>query len=146
VGLNGRRLSAVEIFDQLNATGGRHGIGRADIVENRLVGMKSRGVYETPAGTIIRRAHQALESICLDKYTMRYKDFIAVKYAELVYNGLWFCQLREALDAFVRTTQRQRHRHRAPQAVQGQRDHGRPQEPAQPLPRRLRLVRRGGCL
>ena len=84
----------------------RHGIGRADIVENRLVGMKSRGVYETPAGTIIRRAHQALESICLDKYTMRYKDFIAVKYAELVYNGLWFCQLREALDAFVATTQR----------------------------------------
>jgi argininosuccinate synthase len=90
----------------LNAIGGRHGVGRVDIVENRLVGMKSRGVYETPAGTIIRRAHQALESICLDKYTMRYKDFIAVKYAELVYNGLWFCQLREALDAFVATTQR----------------------------------------
>ena len=104
--LNGEALSGVEIFTRLNAVGGRHGIGRADIVENRLVGMKSRGVYETPAGTILRKAHQALESICLDKYTMRYKDFIAVKYAELVYNGLWFCQLREALDAFVSTTQR----------------------------------------
>ncbi len=106
VSLNGGVLSGVEIFTRLNAVGGRHGIGRVDIVENRLVGMKSRGVYETPAGTILRKAHQALESICLDKHTMRYKDFIAVKYAELVYNGLWFCQLREALDAFVHTTQR----------------------------------------
>jgi argininosuccinate synthase len=106
VSLNGEVLSGVEIFTRLNAVGGRHGIGRVDIVENRLVGMKSRGVYETPAGTTLRKAHQALESICLDKHTMRYKDFIAVKYAELVYNGLWFCQLREALDAFVHTTQR----------------------------------------
>ncbi len=89
----------------MNAIAGRHAIGRADIVENRLVGMKSRGVYETPAGTLLFRAHQALESICLDKYTMGYKDAVAVKYAELVYNGMWFCQLREALDAFVRTTQ-----------------------------------------
>ena len=76
-----------------------------DIVENRLVGMKSRGVYETPAGTVIFRAHQALESICLDKYTMHYKDSVAVKYAELVYNGMWFMQLREAMDAFVGVTQ-----------------------------------------
>ncbi len=105
VALNGERLSAVELFTRLNEVAGRHGIGRADIVENRLVGMKSRGVYETPAGTVLLRAHQALESICMDKYTMRYKDAVAVKYAELVYNGLWFCQLREALDAFVRTTQ-----------------------------------------
>ncbi len=105
VALNGERLSAVELFTRLNALAGRHGVGRADIVENRLVGMKSRGVYETPAGTVLLRAHQALESICLDKHTMRYKDAVAVKYAELVYNGLWFCRLREALDAFVRITQ-----------------------------------------
>jgi argininosuccinate synthase len=105
VALNGNRLTAVELFTRLNALAGSHGIGRADIVENRLVGMKSRGVYETPAGTVLLRAHQALESICLDKHTMRYKDAVAVKYAELVYNGLWFCRLREALDAFVRITQ-----------------------------------------
>jgi len=105
VSLNGEKLSAVELFTRLNEVAGMHGIGRVDIVENRLVGMKSRGVYETPAGTVIFRAHQALESICLDKYTMHYKDFVAVKYAELVYNGMWFMQLRQALDAFVQQTQ-----------------------------------------
>jgi argininosuccinate synthase len=105
VSLNGEKLSAVELLTRLNKIAGAHGIGRVDIVENRLVGMKSRGVYETPAGTVIFRAHQALESICLDKYTMHYKDFVAVKYAELVYNGMWFMQLREALDAFVKVTQ-----------------------------------------
>jgi len=106
VSLNGETLSAVDMFTRLNKIAGAHGVGRVDIVENRLVGMKSRGVYETPAGTVLYRAHQALESICLDKYTMHYKDFVAVKYAELVYNGMWFMQLREALDAFVKTTQR----------------------------------------
>ncbi|MBW1996491.1 MAG: argininosuccinate synthase [Deltaproteobacteria bacterium] len=106
VSLNREELDAVELFDRLNTIAGRHGIGRVDMVENRLVGMKSRGVYETPAGTVLFRAHQALESICLDKYTMHYKDFVSVKYAELVYNGMWFTQLREALDAFVRATQR----------------------------------------
>ena len=105
ISLNGENLSAVDMFTRLNEIAGAHGIGRVDIVENRLVGMKSRGVYETPAGTVIFRAHQALESICLDKYTMHYKDFVAVKYAELVYNGMWFMQLREALDAFVKVTQ-----------------------------------------
>ena len=105
VSLNGESLSAVKIFTRLNKIAGNHGIGRVDIVENRLVGMKSRGVYETPAGTILFRAHQALESVCLDKHTMHYKDFVAVKYAELVYNGMWFMQLREALDAFVKVTQ-----------------------------------------
>jgi len=105
VSLNGETLSAMELFVRLNQLAGTHGIGRIDIVENRLVGMKSRGVYEAPAGTVIRRAHQGLESICLDKYTMHYKDFVAVKYAELVYNGMWFTQLREALDSFVKTTQ-----------------------------------------
>ena len=106
VSLNGEPLTAVDLFTQLNNIAGSHGIGRVDIVENRLVGMKSRGVYETPAGTVLFRAHQALESMCLDKYTMHYKDFVAVKYAELVYNGMWFMQLREALDAFVRVTQK----------------------------------------
>ncbi len=106
VSLNGEKLPAVELFTRLNKIAGAHGIGRVDIVENRLVGMKSRGVYETPAGTAIFRAHQALESICLDKHTMHYKDSLAVKYAELVYNGMWFMQLREALDAFVKVTQK----------------------------------------
>ncbi|MYD10966.1 MAG: argininosuccinate synthase [Chloroflexi bacterium] len=105
VSLNGEELSAVELFVALNKLGGRHGIGRTDIVENRLVGMKSRGVYETPAGTIVHRAHQLLESICLDKHTMQYKDMVAPKYAELVYNGMWYSKLREALDGFVTVTQ-----------------------------------------
>jgi argininosuccinate synthase len=107
VSVNGQQMSSVAIFECLNELGGKHAVGRIDIVENRLVGMKSRGVYETPAGTIIRRAHQALESICLDKHTMGYKDSIAVKYAELVYNGMWFTRLREAFDAFVQVTQEQ---------------------------------------
>jgi argininosuccinate synthase len=105
ISLNGEELDPVDLFTRLNEIAGRHGVGRVDIVENRLVGMKSRGVYETPAGTVLRRAHQALESVCLDKHTMHYKDFIAVKYAELVYNGMWYTRLREALDAFVSVTQ-----------------------------------------
>jgi len=105
VSLNGETLSALEFFIRLNKIAGAHGIGRVDIVENRLVGMKSRGVYETPAGTVLIKAHQALESICMDKHTMHYKDFVAVKYAELVYNGMWFMQLRQAMDAFVQVTQ-----------------------------------------
>lgn len=105
VSLNGETLSALALFTRLNRITGAHGIGRVDIVENRLVGMKSRGVYETPAGTVIIKAHQALESICMDKHTMHYKDFVAVKYAELVYNGMWFMQLRRAMDAFVQVTQ-----------------------------------------
>ena len=105
ISLDGDEMNAVELFSTLNRLGGVHGIGRTDIVENRLVGMKSRGVYETPAGTIIHRAHQLLESICLDKYTMQYKDTIATKYAELVYNGMWYSKLRGALDGFVNVTQ-----------------------------------------
>ncbi len=105
VSLNSQEMSAVDLFVALNELGGEHAIGRSDIVENRLVGMKSRGVYEAPAGTILHRAHQLLESICLDKYTMQYKDVIALKYAELVYNGMWYSKLREALDGFVAVTQ-----------------------------------------
>jgi argininosuccinate synthase len=107
VSINGEKLPPVELFARLNKIAGKHGIGRADIVENRLVGMKSHGVYETPGGTLLRKAHQLLESICLDKQTMHYKDILAVKYAELVYNGMWYTRLREALDAFVDVTQEQ---------------------------------------
>lgn len=107
VSVNGQDLSPVELYQQLNKLAGKHAVGRVDIVENRLVGMKSHGVYETPAGTLLLRAHQALESICLDKYTMHFKDFVAVKYAELVYNGMWYTRLRESLDAFVQVTQQQ---------------------------------------
>jgi len=105
VSLDGEMLPSVDLFIKLNRMAAAHGIGRIDLVENRLVGMKSHGVYETPGGTVIHRAHQALESICLDKHTMHYKDILAVKYAELVYNGLWYTRLHEALDAFVNVTQ-----------------------------------------
>ena len=107
VSLDGVAIGPVELFQQLNRVAGEHGIGRSDIVENRLVGMKSHGVYETPAGTVLLRAHQALESITLDKQVMQYKDLLASKYAELVYNGMWYTRLREALDAFVDVTQQQ---------------------------------------
>jgi argininosuccinate synthase len=107
VSVNGEKLPPVELFARLNKIASKHGIGRADIVENRLVGMKSHGVYETPAGTLLHKAHQLLESICLDKQTMQYKDLLATKYAELVYNGMWYTRLREALDAFVDVTQEQ---------------------------------------
>jgi argininosuccinate synthase len=89
----------------LNALGAKHGVGRIDMVENRLVGMKTHGVYETPGGTILYRAHDALEELCLDKQTLQYKQQVALKYAELTYNGLWFTPLRRALDAFVQATQ-----------------------------------------
>jgi argininosuccinate synthase len=107
VSVNGETLPPLKLFIRVNKIASKHGIGRADIVENRLVGMKSHGVYETPAGTLIHKAHQLLESICLDKQTMHYKDLLAAKYAELVYNGMWYTRLREALDAFVDVTQEQ---------------------------------------
>lgn len=106
VAVNGQRLSLLELVDLLNRIGGTHAIGRIDLVENRLVGMKSHGVYETPGGTILYTAHRELESIVLDKETLRAKDRIAIDYADLVYNGRWFTPVREAYDAFVRTTQR----------------------------------------
>jgi len=106
VALNGERLGLVELVEQLNRIGGRHGVGRIDLVENRLVGMKSRGVYETPGGTLLYTAHRELESLVLDKETLRAKDRIAIDYADLVYNGRWFTPVREAYDAFVRVTQR----------------------------------------
>ena len=105
VGLNGEKMGAVKLFEDLNRIAGKHGIGRVDLVENRLVGMKSHGVYETPAGTVILDALQQLESLCLDKRTMAFKDQIALKYAELVYNGMWYTRLREAMDAFVQVAE-----------------------------------------
>ena len=103
--LDGRKLRGVELIEELNRIGGENGVGLADIVENRLVGMKSRGVYETPGGAILYHAHNKLEEICLDKATYHYKQKIALEFADLVYNGEWFTPLREALSAFVTSTQ-----------------------------------------
>lgn len=105
VAVDGTRIEPVQIIELLNKIGGEHGIGRSDLVENRLVGMKSRGVYETPGGTLLVTAHRELESITLDKATLHYKDLVAGKYAELVYNGQWFTPLRYALDAFTDSVQ-----------------------------------------
>lgn len=105
VKLNGEELTPLAMLEKLNALGAKHGIGILDIVENRLVGMKSRGVYETPGGTILHVAHQGLESLTLDRSTMEFKAHAAVKYAQLVYDGLWYTPLKEALDAFIDKTQ-----------------------------------------
>ncbi len=105
VAVNGEKMSPAKLVECLNAIGGTYGIGRADMVEGRLVGMKSHGVYETPGGTILMAAHSELESLVLDRDTISFKDLVALKYAELVYNGMWFSPLREALDAFVGSTQ-----------------------------------------
>jgi argininosuccinate synthase len=106
VKLNGKKIDGVKLMEQLNAIGGLHGVGQVDLVENRLVGMKSRGVYETPGGTILYTAHNALEMLTLDRETLHYKQLVAQKYAELVYYGQWFTQIREAIDAFIDMTQR----------------------------------------
>ncbi|MCL2069759.1 MAG: argininosuccinate synthase [Treponema sp.] len=103
--LNGVSLPPVELLDALNKTGGRNGVGIADLVENRVVGMKSRGVYETPGGTILYTAHRELERLCLDRRTTAFKESVADKLAELIYTGEWFAPLREALSAFVDKTQ-----------------------------------------
>ena len=103
--VNGEILDSVDLIWKLNEIGGRNGVGIIDIVENRLVGMKSRGVYETPGGTILYEAHELLESITLDKETSHFKKIVADKFADLVYNGLWYTPLREAISAFVDKTQ-----------------------------------------
>ncbi len=105
VALDGKKLGSVELMDRLNKIGGANGVGIVDMVENRLVGMKSRGVYETPGGTILYAAHELLEMLCLDKETQHFKQHVAIRFAELVYNGQWFTPLREALSAFVEKTQ-----------------------------------------
>ena len=103
--INGKEMNGVEVVTMLNELGGKNGVGLADIVENRLVGMKSRGVYETPGGAILYHAHNKLEELCLDRDTFHYKQQIGLKFAELVYYGQWFTPLREALSAFVDSTQ-----------------------------------------
>jgi argininosuccinate synthase len=105
VAVNGEKLGAVELLEKLNEIGARNGVGIVDLCETRLVGMKSRGVYENPGGSILYYAHRELEYLCLDRATFHFKQHVAVKYAELVYDGMWFCQLREALAAFVASTQ-----------------------------------------
>ncbi|MDR1093216.1 MAG: argininosuccinate synthase [Clostridiales bacterium] len=106
VSLDGQPMSGVDLIRKLNGIGARHGVGVADLVENRLVGMKSRGVYETPGGTILYEAHRMLESLTLDRATAHYKEMLAVRFSELVYDGCWYTPLREALSAFVDETQR----------------------------------------
>ncbi|WP_436512982.1 argininosuccinate synthase [Clostridium thermobutyricum] len=105
VALNGEKMNGVDIILALNKIGGENAIGICDMVENRLVGMKSRGVYETPGGSILYYAHKDLESICLDKETMHYKEMVGLKFADIVYNGQWYTPLREALSAFIDKTQ-----------------------------------------
>ncbi len=105
VAIDGEKLGPVEMMEKLNRLGGENGVGLCDLVENRLVGMKSRGVYETPGGTILYRAHQVLETLCLDRDTQHYKELVANRFAELVYFGQWYTPLREALSAFVSKTQ-----------------------------------------
>ncbi|ENZ02626.1 argininosuccinate synthase [Clostridium thermobutyricum] len=105
VALNGKKMNGVDIILALNKIGGENAIGICDMVENRLVGMKSRGVYETPGGSILYYAHKDLESICLDKETMHYKEMVSLKFADIVYNGQWYTPLREALSAFIDKTQ-----------------------------------------
>lgn len=106
VALDGQKLAPIKLLEKLNELGGQNGVGIVDMVENRLVGMKSRGVYETPGGTILYTAHHNLELLTLDRITLHYKEQIALRYAELVYDGVWYSPLREALDAFVKVTQR----------------------------------------
>ena len=105
VAVNDLQMSPAELVNKLNESGAKHGIGRIDLVENRLVGMKSRGVYETPGGTILYIAHRELESLCLDRDTIHFKEQMALRYAELVYYGKWYHTLREGLQAFISQTQ-----------------------------------------
>jgi argininosuccinate synthase len=105
VKLNGKALAPVEMIERLNIIAGRNGVGRVDMVENRLVGMKSRGVYETPAGTVLYAAHKELEMLVMDRDTYHYKLQVASKLGEMIYNGLWFTPLREAISAFISHTQ-----------------------------------------
>jgi argininosuccinate synthase len=107
VAVDGERLAPVPLVEKLNRVAGAHGVGRVDLVENRLVGMKSRGVYETPAGTVLHLAHREIERLVLDRDTLHYKQSVSVRYAQLIYDGLWFSTLREALAAFVDFTEQE---------------------------------------
>ena len=144
--INGVAKGPISLIEALNAAGARHGIGRIDLVENRLVGMKSHGVYETPGGTILYTAHQALEELCLDKATLHYKQQVALKYAELTYNGQWFTPLRRALDAFVKATQENLTGSVRLKLYKGNCHAGRPPLALLALSRGLRHLWRGGRL
>ncbi|MBI4652606.1 argininosuccinate synthase, partial [Candidatus Desantisbacteria bacterium] len=106
VAIDGNKMAGVKLIEMLNIKGGENGVGRIDIVENRLVGIKSREIYEAPGATILITAHRALEELCLDRETYHFKETLVTKYSELIYYGLWFSPLREALDSFIKNTQR----------------------------------------
>ena len=106
IAVNGRKMTPLEVMQTLNALGGKHGVGRVDMVENRFVGMKSRGVYETPGGTLLQFAHRQMESLTMDRETMHLRDGLIPRYAEMVYNGFWFAPERRAIQALVEETQR----------------------------------------
>ena len=146
VAVNGEKMAPVDLVWKLNELGGKHGIGIIDIVENRLVGIKCRGVYETPGGTILYHAHEMLEQLCLDKATQHYKQRMALEYADLVYNGQWFSlPAARGHDRLLRKDPADRHRHREAQALQGQhhrRGHDQPLQPLRPGDRHLRRGQR----
>ena len=135
--IDGEKMKASDIIRKLNKLGGENGIGLLDIVENRLVGMKDRGVYETPGGTILYQAHEVLEMITIDKDTKHMKQKLAVDFADLVYNGKWFTPLREALSAFADEDPGACHRHGEAQALQGQHHHRRHHLPLIPCTPRI---------
>ena len=122
VAVNGEKMKVSDIIRKLNKLGGENGVGILDIVENRLIGMKDHGIYETPGGTILYFAHEQLEMLTLDKETLHMKEKLAVDYADLIYNGKWYTPLQEALTAFAKKGQRILHRHGQAQALQGQHD------------------------
>ena len=145
VAIDGKAMSPATLLAELNRFGHDNGIGRLDLVENRFVGMKSRGMYETPGGTILLAAHRAIESITLDRGAAHLKDELMPKYAELIYNGFWFSPEREMLQALIDKSQEYRRRPRAAEALQGQRDGHRPRQPLlalRPGPRDVRGRRR----
>ena len=135
-------MDGVPLLEQLNEIGGKHGVGRIDHVENRLVGIKSRELYEAPAAVILHEAHRELETLCLSKQSHRFKTLVSQEYADLIYNGLWFSAFHQDLFAFVASNQRFVTGVDAGEAVQGQGDGGRPQERLQPLQQEAGDLRR----
>ncbi len=143
VAVDGRRLGPVALLEALNRLGGEHGIGRVDLVENRYVGMKSRGVYETPGGTILHAAHRAIESLTLDREVLHLRDSLVPRYAEMIYYGFWFAPEREAAAGTDRPGPARRDGHGPAQALQGHGDGGGPEVAALALSDRLRHLRGG---
>ncbi len=131
--MNGEKLSALGVMQQLNKLGGKHGVGRVDMVENRFVGMKSRGVYETPGGAILHFAHRQMESLTMDREVMHLRDGLIPKYSTLVYNGFWFAPEREALQALVTESQKNVTGTVRVKLYKGNIIAARPQEPGEPL-------------